>query len=97
MNSLENQIERLLRAAGLAPAPEISAVAPFGLEARVLAAWRESRAPGFWSTPLLLRGLTLAGIIMVLCLWPAMTQTQKSTPETDTLQLADSTLQIDNL
>jgi hypothetical protein len=97
MSPHEDQIDRLLRAAGLAPAAEVPAAVPFGLETRVLAAWRESRSPGFWSTPLLLRGLTLASIIMALCLWPAVTQAQKSTPETDTLQLADSTLQMDNL
>ena len=97
MNPLEDQIERLLRAAGMAPVPDAASPAPFGLETRVLAAWREGRVPGFWSTPLLLRGLVLATIIMGLCLWPAVTQTQKSTPEADTLQLADSTLQIDNL
>jgi hypothetical protein len=97
MNPLENQIERLLRAAGMAPAAEAPSAAPFGLETHVLAAWREDRAPGFWSTPLLLRGLVLSIVIMALCLWPAVTQTQKSTPEADTLQLADSTLQIDNL
>jgi hypothetical protein len=102
MNSLEDQIDRLLHAAGMASATEASAthapaVPPLGLEARVLAAWRESRAPGFWSTPLLLRGLLLSCLVMGLCLWPALNQTQKSTPEADTLQLADSTLQIDNL
>jgi hypothetical protein len=97
MNPLEDQIERLLRAAGLAPALESSSLAPFGLETRILAAWREGRAPGFWSTPLLLRGLVLATVIMGLCLWPAVTQAQKTSPEADTLQLADSTLQIDNL
>jgi hypothetical protein len=97
MNPLEDQIERLLRAAGMAPGPDVIPAAPFGLETRILAAWREGRAPGFWSTPLLLRGLVLSIIIMALCLWPAVTQTSKSTPEADTLQLADSTLQIDNL
>ncbi len=97
MNPLETQIERLLRAAGQAPTPEMPFAAPFGLETRVLAAWREGGAAGFWSTPLLLRGLVLSIVITALCLWPAVTQFQKSTPETDTLQLADSTLQIDNL
>jgi len=97
MNPLEDQIDRLLRAAGMAPATEAPAGPPLGLEARVLAAWRESRATGFWSTPLLLRGLLLSCLVMGLCLWPALNQTQKSTPEADTLQLADSTLQIDKL
>ena len=97
MNPLEDQIERLLCAAGMVPMPDAASAVPFGLETRVLAAWREGGAAGFWSTPLLLRGLVLSIIIMALCLWPAVTQTQKSTPEADTLQLADSTLQIDNL
>ena len=97
MNPIEDQIERLLRAAGMAPTTDAVFAAPFGLETRVLAAWREGSAAGFWNTPLLLRGLVLATVIMGLCLWPAVTQTQKSTPEADTLQLSDSTLQIDNL
>jgi hypothetical protein len=97
MNSIDHQIERLLRAAGWAPTEAVPSAPPFGLEARVLAAWREGRVSSFWSTPLLLRGLVLASIITGLCLWPALTQTQKSSPDADYLQLADSTLQIDNL
>ncbi len=47
MNPIDEQIERLLRAAGWAPPEAVPSSPPFGLEARVLAAWREGRAPSF--------------------------------------------------
>ena len=94
MNPLDDQLDRLLRAAR---GTENSAVfaPPFGLETRVLAAWRGAGPGGLWNTGLLVRGLLLASAIMALCLWPALTE--KSTPDSEVLQLADSTLQVDNL
>ena len=44
MNPINEQLDRLLRAAARAPRPA-EAPAPFVTEARVLAAWRESRRP----------------------------------------------------
>jgi hypothetical protein len=96
MNPLDDQLDRLLRAATGAPdAVTASLTPPFGLEARVLAAWRGAAAGGIWNTALLVRGLALASVIMVLCLWPALHQT--STPEADEVQLADATVQSANL
>ena len=46
MNDLDRQFGRLLRNAATAPMPAASAGLPFVVEARVLAAWRTSRADG---------------------------------------------------
>jgi hypothetical protein len=89
MSNIDDQLERLFRAAAKPSKAEF--IPPYGLETRVLAAWRESDAFHFWSTPLLLRGLFVAGAIMALSLLP-MLET-KATPDADYLQLADSTLQ----
>jgi hypothetical protein len=98
MNPLDDQLDGLLHAAGQAARQTGTlSVAPFGLETRVLAAWREARSAGLWNNGLLVRGLLLAGAIMALCLWPALTLSEKTTPDTEYLQLADSTLQVDNL
>jgi hypothetical protein len=90
MSDIDNQIDRLFRAAANQAMPE-TMTPPFGLETRVLAAWREGETFHFWSTPLLLRGLAAAAIIMALSFWPLLEN--KSTPDADYLQLADSTLQ----
>jgi hypothetical protein len=88
MSDIDDQLNRLFRAAG--KTEEQNFVPPFGMETRVLAAWREADSFSFWSTPLLLRGLIVAGAIMALSLLPALEKT--STPDADYLQLADSTL-----
>jgi len=93
MNPLDDQLNRLFRAARHAPSPEIAP--PFGLETRVLAAWREASArPGtFWDGALLIRGLILAGVITMACWLPALNSTTKeSGPFADVVQLTDSTL-----
>ncbi len=95
MNPLDDQLDRLLRAAARAMGENGSvSPAPFGLETRIIAAWREAGAAAFWTTGLLLRGLVLSSLIMLLCLWPALSQ--KATPDAEYLQLADSSLQVDN-
>jgi hypothetical protein len=91
MNPIDDQLNRLLRAAQRAPVPEVAP--PFGLEARVLAAWREagSDTPGFWDGALLVRGLICAAAIMTICLVPALTAISTSAaPFADTEQLNDS-------
>ncbi len=95
MNALDDQLDRLLRAAARAigEGGSISEV-PFGLETRVIAAWREAGTAAFWTTGLLVRGLAFSSLIMLLCLWPAVSQ--KSTPDAEVLQLADSSLPVDN-
>ena len=94
MNRIDNQLGRLFRAANH---PNTGAATPpFGMEARVLAAWREAaQAPvGFWDMGLLVRGLMMAAALMVLSLWPAM-QSQSGNPASDYQELADSTVQVD--
>lgn len=90
MNRLDDQLDRLFRAAAARTAPAFS-TAPYGLDTRVLAAWRESGgAFVFWNPALLLRGLVLAGVIMVISflpLWHGNTSF-----ESEYLQLADSNL-----
>jgi hypothetical protein len=92
MNSIDDQLDRLFRAArpagaGANPAP------PYGLETRVLAAWRGAEPFSLWNMGLLVRGLLLASVIMALSLWPALSRT--SSPDSDYLQLADSSLPLD--
>jgi hypothetical protein len=95
MNQIDDQLNRLFRAARYPNAN--AATPPFGMESRVLAAWREAaQSPaGFWDMGLLVRGLIVATVLMVLSVWPAM-QSQSNTPDSDYTQLADSTVQIDN-
>ncbi len=49
MNPLDDQLNRLFRAAAKTPSPPVSRPA-FGLEARVMAAWRDGQSvgTGFW-------------------------------------------------
>jgi hypothetical protein len=97
MNPIDDQLNRLFRAAKAAPEP-VSAPA-YGLETRAMAAWRASRqsGTGFWDMALLVRGLIVAGIIMAVSFWPAWNNTQTaSSPFADYLQLTDSTVASDN-
>ncbi|MCE0483083.1 MAG: hypothetical protein LV479_02460 [Methylacidiphilales bacterium] len=98
MNTINDQLNRLFRAARATP--EGLAMPPFGLETRALAAWRESVLTGagvpFWSGALLFRGLILAGLVMLVSLWPVINQTSNTDPFAEYFQLADSTVQVDN-
>lgn len=93
MNPLDQQIDRLFRAASSVAQPAVPSPA-FGLETRVLAAWSISRgmAPG-WDMGVLVRGLALAGLLMVLSALPALSQRTNS--DSEALQFADSTVQTD--
>jgi len=95
MNRIDDQLNRLFRAAIHPDAG--AATPPFGMEARVLAAWREAaQAPaGFWDMRLLVRGLIVAAALMVLSLWPAV-QSQSGNPAADYQELADATVQVDS-
>ncbi len=97
MNPFDDQIDRLLRAASrqrfAAGVVENFASPPFGLETRVLAAWRSAGAADIWSTGLLVRGLIFASMLMALSLWPVLDKAPS--PTSDSLQLADSTLEVD--
>jgi hypothetical protein len=93
MNSMDDQLDRLLKAASEAPA-RIDATVPFGLETRVRTAWRERFTGGTWSPALLFRGLGLAFAILLACLLPLVEKTASVNPASDYLQLADSTVQV---
>jgi hypothetical protein len=91
MNPLDDQLDRLFRAAeSRRPDP----VPPYGLETRVLAAWRDARFFDGWSPGLLIQGIFAACILMILSFWPLLEGV--ANPDSDYLQLADSTLQVSN-
>ena len=100
MNPIDDQLNRLFRAAGQGH-PEPVAAPPYGLETRVLAAWRAAQAAeaGFWDMALLVRGLILASLIMAVSFWPALnsaTVTNTTNPFAEFLQLTDSTVPSDD-
>jgi len=93
MSSPDDQINRLFRAASGNPGEAMAAPA-FGLETRVLAAWRSSRTASVWDTTVLVRGLAAAGLIMALSILPALNEKSVNS-DTENLQLADSSVQTD--
>jgi hypothetical protein len=97
MNPIDDQLSRLFRAASRAENVPID-VPPYGLEARVMAAWRTASPFGFWDTGLLIRGLISAALIMSISLWPTFHNTATTNPFSDSLQLVDSdtTVQFDS-
>ena len=94
MNPIDDQVNRLFRAAKQPKAE--TAAPPYGLETRVMAAWRAGRADdaGFWDMALLIRGLVIAIIIMGISFLPALNKT--TDPFTEYVQVADSTLPSDD-
>ncbi len=96
MNPLDDQLNRLFRAAATAQ-PVVEASPAYGLETRAMAAWRESQSAdrGFWDMTILVRGLIVAGVIMTVSFWPAMNTNTTSNPYSDYVQLADSTVPSD--
>jgi hypothetical protein len=93
MKPLEPSLNRLFRAAAAAPRPALATPA-FGLEARVLAAWRSSHGTvPDWDMGVLGRGLALAGLLMAVSIWPAVNRNPNS--DSENLQFADSTVQAD--
>jgi hypothetical protein len=93
MSSPDDQLDRLFRAASGNPG-EAMAVPAFGLETRVLAAWRSSRAASVWDTTVLVRGLAAACLVMALSILPALSEKSVNS-DTENLQLADSSVQTD--
>lgn len=94
MNPIDDQLNRLFRSAG--KVERVEAVPAFGLETRVLAAWRGSaRAAdaGIWDMALLRRGLLVALLIMGASFWPVLHSS--SDPVSDYLQASDTTLAAD--
>jgi hypothetical protein len=106
MNPLDDHLNRLFRAAAQGtPAegrPDPVSAPAYGLETRVLAAWRAARSvetaveAGFWDMTLLVRGLILASLIMAVSFWPALTSADSpANPFAEFLQLTDSTVPPD--
>jgi hypothetical protein len=105
MNPIDDQLNRLFRSAGQARPDPVSAP-PYGLETRVMAAWRAAQSvetaaeAGFWDMTLLVRGLILASLIMAVSFWPALTSTESTdgttNPFAEFLQLTDSTIPSDD-
>ena len=99
MNPIDDQLNRLFRAAQRVPSPEIAPA--FGLETRVLAAWRDGArtSASFWDMAVLARGLIVAAVITVACFLPALNSTSSSSeagPFADVVQLTDSTVSSDD-
>jgi hypothetical protein len=100
MNPLDDQVNRLFRAAARGATaqgrPEPVSAPAYGLETRVLAAWRAAQSveTGFWDMALLVRGLILASLIMAVSFWPALNGT--TNPFAEFLQLTDSTIPSDD-
>jgi hypothetical protein len=102
MNPIDDQLNRLFRAAGeVRSAADEALPMPFGLETRVLAAWRDSQTmpAGLWNTAIFVRGLILACLVMAVSLWPALSSSSTSStdPVSDFLQLTDSTISSDSI
>ena len=99
MNPIDHQLNRLFRAASQAKEKPL-VTPPYGLETRVMAAWRSATPFGFWDMGLLVRGLAIAALIMSISLWPTLrnnANTISTNPFSDSLQLvnSDTTVQFD--
>ena len=97
MNPIDDQLNRLFRAAAQAPGTQASAV-PFGLETRALAAWRASRSreSSIWDMALLVRGLIVASVIMAFSFLPVLKSSDTTTnPFAEFVQLTDTTVASD--
>jgi hypothetical protein len=103
MNPLDDQLDRLFRAAAQGIAGDPVCAPSYGFETRVMAAWRagQSIQTSFWDMTLLVRGLIVASLIMAVSFWPVLKSTQESTegtanPFAEYLQLTDSTIPSDD-
>ncbi len=93
MSSPREQFDALLRAAAVRRGDAV-AMPAYGLETRVLAAWRSSRSAPLLEGGVLVRGLALAGLLMAVSIWPAANSLQGNA-DRENLQLADSSVQTD--
>ena len=93
MNPIDDQLNRLFRAAKETD-PAIIAP-PYGWDTRMMAAWRvqANSGPGLWDMTLLARAVVVAIILMGISFLPVLNKTTQ--PDSDYLQLADSTLASD--
>ncbi len=93
MNPMDDQLNRLFRAAN--KVERVMDQPPYGLETRVMAAWR-SGSPvesGLWDIGLLTRGLIAAILLMGVSFLPVLNQ--PTDPQAEYLQLADTTIPSD--
>jgi len=97
MNPIDDQLNRLFQAAAQGQPNPIPAPA-YGLETRVMAAWRAAQVEtSFWDMALLVRGLILASLIMAVSFLPALTSAESTAnPFAEYLQLTDSTISSDD-
>ena len=94
MSSPRERFDALLQAAAAARREEAVPTPPYGLETRVLAAWRSSRGAPLLDGGVLVRGLALAALLMAVSIWPAV-KSLGSNADSENLQLADSSVQTD--
>ncbi len=94
MSSPREQFDALLRAAAAARREETITPPPYGLETRVLAAWRSARGTPLLDGGVLVRGLALALLLMAVSIWPSV-KSLSSNADSENLQLADSSVQTD--
>jgi hypothetical protein len=93
MSNLDDQLNRLLRAARRVPRPA-PGEAPFAVEARVLAGWKAGQSadePFAWFG-LLRGGLVCSAVILLLSL--VLHYELHDSSEPDVLTLADSVIQM---
>ena len=97
MNPIDDQLNRLFRAAAQDGAEPVSTPA-FGLETRVMAAWRAAQSveAGFWDMTLLARGLIVASVIMAVSFLPVLTSTDSGTSASSTSPFAEFLHQTDS-
>lgn len=89
MNSIDNYLDRLLRAAAAAPEQSPGEL-PFPVEAQVLGHWRSARAQSQspWLLPWLRTGLACACLLMVAALVLSLQHMNRSAEEEWTMPSA---------
>ena len=99
---MNDHLDRLLRAAALAPAPDAEPEPPLGLETRILAHWRETirgeeAGAAVWSL-VFRRALFFGGGVMLtsllLNLGPLTRYREWTTPHAAEFSLADSAVHL---
>lgn len=94
MNSIDQRLNRLLRAAALAPPRPLPSALPFATENRVLARWRAGQSEGesFGAVRLFRRGFAVACALAAVMGLVSLTQTPDT--ETDFWTLSNATVNL---
>jgi hypothetical protein len=89
MNSIDQHLDRLLRAAAAAPAKQPGEL-PFAVEGRVLGQWRtlRSQAPSPWLLPWLRIGLACACLVTLTACLLSLQRLNRSSEEEWTMPSA---------